>query len=86
MVIPASVVPPPPEETEPSGSARRAAPVRKPHGPLRTRPQLPTVGQRAWKPGLGRTCPDYLAGGADPEVLEKVSLPPGPGDELVQVP
>src|SRR5689334_22105107 len=35
---------------------------------------------------LGRACPDYLVGGAGPEVLEQVSLPPGPGDELVQAP
>jgi hypothetical protein len=60
------------------------APVRKPHGPLRTRPRLPTVGQRAWKPGLRRTCPDYLTGGGHPEVLEDICLPLGPGDELVQ--
>src|SRR4029077_20615137 len=35
---------------------------------------------------LGRACPDYLVGGADPEVLEKVCLLPSPGDELVQAP
>ena len=37
-------------------------------------------------PWLGRTCPDYLAGGGHPEVLKDICLPPGPGDELVQAP
>ena len=87
MVIPASVgtATARADEADRERPADRA-PVRKTHGPLRTRPRLPTVGRRAWKPGLGRTCPDYLAGGDHPEVLKGICLPPGPGDEFVQAP
>src|SRR5947207_12943041 len=46
--------------------------------PVRPSPLLPRI------PRLGRTWPDYLAGGGHPEVLKGTCLPPGPGDELVQ--
>jgi hypothetical protein len=54
--------------------------------PIRPSPASPISGVTAsCQTGCLATAavPCYLLGGADPEVLEKVHLPAGPGDELV---